>query len=241
MSKHVLLATLAAAVAVAGCTANANMSASVGASASPSAAPSAAASGTPTVSASAAVTVGASTAPAGSTAAGVDAAAAAMYKLGRKWVYDSTSEIMGKKTTTPFTWEVTKVEGAKATVTQTMTVMDKTQTSTFDVDLSKKPDATTWVTKTGTSEATWKQTSSGAESITVKAGEFATTKLVGTLTYSGGSGGAQASGSSETTSWVSDEVGLVKSVSTGGQVTETMGIKVDGRYTNTLELVSVTK
>lgn len=217
MSKHVLLPALVATLALAGCTANMNASVTPttpGGSTAPSAAPGAGASTTPAVSASAGVSVGASTAP---VAGNVDATLAAIYKVGRKWDYEVKAVAAGITTTTSFTREVLKVDGAKATVKTTTTAMGKTTESTAEVDLTQSDMMAVISKSEGGTTSTWTQSAVGDESLTVRAGTFACKKYTGKFTASSSAGGASATNAQDATFWVSTEVGLVKSVTTGSQ------------------------
>ncbi len=241
MSKNILLACLFAAIAAAGCTASMNANVTPGLPGA-SASPTAAASGTPTVSASAAVSVGASTAPATSAApvaGNVDAAAAALYKLGRKWTYEGTTESAGTKTTALITREVTKVEGTKAWIKTTTTVASNTSDSTEVVDLAKQVNEIDEAIKgdDGKANYTWTQKSVGTESITVKAGTYTATKYVGTLTATADNKSVPAGTTQDATYWVNAEVGLIKNDNSGSMSVNGMTIT----FSSILELTAFTK
>lgn len=221
MSKHTILACLAAAVAVAGCTANMNAAvtptvpgASASAAVGASATPPMGASMAPTTSASAAVAVSTGVA---------DAAMLKIYKLGRKWVYTTTSGVGSATSTIDTAHEVVKVEGATATLKVTTTVMGKTSDSTSTVDLSNKDFTKTVSEQMASGDVktsyTWQQTSAGNESVTVPAGTYASMKYTGKLiaNQSTTSGSTSATGMTDldTTFWTSDDVGLVKTEGKG--------------------------
>ena len=243
MSKHIVLASLLVGTLAAGCTGTMNASVTPGTPGA-SMSPGATASTAPTVSASAGVTVGASTAP---VAGNVDATMAAIYKLGRKWAYLTTvTSNPGGKIETPFTQEVTKIEGAVATLKTVTTVNGKDSESTSTVDLSKPADPGAWVNKTTsadgtTSEYTWTQKSVGAEAVTVKAGTYANAqKYVGTLTSKATATGGAAAGTQDATFYTDNAVGLLKSTTKGEQTTTAAGMSFTVKFESVTELQSVT-
>lgn len=240
MNKNLLSVAIVAAFAAAGCTA------SVAGSVTPGTSPSPGASASPTT--------GGTTTIGGSTTVN----AASFFKVGRKWIYDNTTEVMGTKTTVPFTQEVTAIKDGKATIKTTVTVAGKATDSTADVDttISANTMAQSSATNGNSTDYNYKEISSSSESVTVKAGTYAATKTVGKLTYTGTNGAASASGDQDVTTWSNADVGLIKSVSTGSQTMSAgqfnlqqipAGMTIPGMgangtitFTNTLELVSVT-
>jgi hypothetical protein len=158
---------------------------------------------------------GGASAPAGATppaaapvAPGAGTGLGRIYKLGRKWVYDTKAGLTGALVSTTMSQEVTRIDGQKATLKVVVTAMGIPTETTTTVDLSAPADGAVF-SQSVAQGGTWSQASVTREKVTVKAGEFDTTRYTGTLKL--------PSGASETTFWASDDVGLVKSVTKGTQ------------------------
>ncbi|MEB3327668.1 MAG: hypothetical protein VKQ33_00375 [Candidatus Sericytochromatia bacterium] len=141
---------------------------------------------------------------------------ARVYKAGRKWVHETTAGLAGALVTTTMSQEVTRIDGQKATLKVVVTAMGIPTESTTTVDLSQPSDGAVF-SQSVAQGGTWSQSSVTRETVKVKAGEFATTRYAGTLKV--------PSGTSETTFWASDDVGLVKSVTKGSQGPDAYGLR----------------
>jgi len=194
------------------------------------------------------------------------ASLATIYKLGRKWAYETTTQAAGITTSVTMNQEVTKIDGNKATLAVTVDAMGTKSTNTNVIDLSgtNVANVVSQSTAQGNTKTTvnWNQSAISKESITVKAGTYNATKYTASLAATGTSGSAAASNNSESTIWTSDDVGLLKSITKGSQysvqqlpagISLPAGITLPGQggstpalpgldlsFTATTELVSVT-
>ena len=135
----------------------------------------------------------------------------ALYTVSRKWEYLVTGGAAGQSSSQTQTWEVTKVDGNKATLR--ITTAGTSSESTIDLTDSNA------YAKMGGGQgqaggqlpqgAEVKIDSSVAESLTVKAGTYATTKTVSTVKMT-----TPVASETTATTWVSTTVGLVKMEST---------------------------
>jgi len=135
----------------------------------------------------------------------------ALYTVGRKWEYLVTGGAAGQSSSQTQAWEVTKVDGNKATLK--ITTAGVSSESTIDL-----ADGNAYA-KLGGGQgqaggqmpqgAEVKIVSSVAESLTVKAGTYATTKTIATVKMT-----TPVASETTSTTWVSTTVGLVKMEST---------------------------
>lgn len=130
---------------------------------------------------------------------------AKIYGLGRVWEYESRTATPVGPMTISMRQEVTAVDGARATLKITVTTMGQKSDQTSMVDLSQTDlRAAIAASSSSAGSGTWTQTASGNEDLTVKAGTYPTTRYAGTL--------KDKDGTMDSTFWINDEVGLVKSI-----------------------------
>lgn len=129
-----------------------------------------------------------------------------LYTVGRKWEYLMTGGAGGQSNSQVQTWEVTKVDGNKATLK--ITTAGASSESTIDLT-----DSNVYAKLGGQGQAGGTMpagtevnvASSIAEKITVKAGAYDTTKVVSTVKTTQG-----MTAETTSTTWISKDVGLVK-------------------------------
>ncbi|MEB3221767.1 MAG: hypothetical protein VKS61_06775 [Candidatus Sericytochromatia bacterium] len=195
------LALVLPALMLAGCTAP-------GAPTTPGSSTAPAASSQP--AASQAPTASASSAPASPAAAGaINPKLAAIYPIGRIWEYESTTASPIGPVKTTMRQEVMAIADKKAKLELRIGAMGSFTDTTTYIDLTqgdvRGAVASGLEAKPG--EASWSEAAVASEQLTVKGGTFQTTKFSGKSTSAGSSFDA--------TFWVSDEVGLIKSISKG--------------------------
>jgi hypothetical protein len=205
MSKN--LTILVASLFLAGCTASAQVSAGAGTGSSPA--------------------PGASSAPTG-TNVGVNPAG--IFMMGRKWTYNMTSVAAGQTSGGTFALECTGVSGNTATIKTTASIAGHDSTSTSTITINGSGNSFTSINAKGDS-ATPTLSSTKAESVTVPAGTFNTTRY----TYTS----SDANADSTTDQWIADGVGMVKMVTMAKPKTTVAGMDLSS--TTTMELKDYTK
>jgi hypothetical protein len=200
--KHLFTALLVA-VATAGCTATLN------GSVTPTPGASTDAGGGASTNTSTNTTVGATTTV--NANASVNATLAALYKVGRKWEYETSSSNASVPAAT-YSEEVIELknDGKTAVVKH---VQAGTSTN-FDVDLTAK-DTQTAVMNASNASFEYKIDKTETVSATVKAGTFAgAVHVTGTSKAKASAEGMTANSETAFETWVKDDVGLLKTITT---------------------------